>query len=455
MTTPRYSSRDASVEPLAQKLHFYPSGRVAKNRFLKGPMAEALASWNAKVPAERGIPTKESIELYRRWGEGKNNFGVIVTGNVDIDLESMGNTGDMGIPLDAGFEGERFDQFKKLATAAKADGSLIFAQVNHPGRQVPYKMNPVAISASDVQLEPKMGMTFGKPHAATKDEIARVVEGFAHAAEYLEKAGFDGIELHAAHGYLISQFLSRTTNKRTDEYGPQTIENRLRIVSDIVKAIKARVSPSFIVSAKLNSVEFQDGGVTADEARELCERLEQLGVDFVELSGGTYERMALTWEKDSTRQREGFFLEWAETITKSLNPDHKLKLYIAGGMRSVGAMVDALKVVDGVSISRPAGAEPRLPQDIIEGRVKGAIKPVDAVEVDLGLAMGITQAQFSQVGRGFEPLDASDPKVMEIFGGDMGQWFEKVVQDGDNMEFIRAIQYSGPQVAYGSVPAKA
>ncbi|KAG5767784.1 hypothetical protein H9Q72_004481 [Fusarium xylarioides] len=343
----RYTSKDVSPEPLAQELHLYPSGRVAKNRFLKSPMAESLVSWDPEIVSKRGIPTDELIELYRRWGEGKNNFGIVVTGNIDIDLTSVGAAASPSIPVDAPFEGERFERFKQLATAAKKDGSLFLAQVNHPGRQVPYKFNPVAISASDVQLDPKMGMTFGKPHAATKEEIAQIIEGFAHAAEYLEKAGFDGIELHAAHGYLLSQFLSRTTNKRTDEYGTQTVENRLRLISEIANAIKARVSPTFIVSAKLNSVEFQDGGVTPDEVRELCERLEALGFDFVELSGGTYERMALSWEKESTKQREGFFLEWAETITKTLDPAHKMRIFIAGGLRTVGAMVDALEVVDG------------------------------------------------------------------------------------------------------------
>ncbi|KAF4973267.1 hypothetical protein FZEAL_9366 [Fusarium zealandicum] len=448
------TSGDVSPEPLAQELPFYPSGRVAKNRFMKSPMAESLATWSTKTVSERGIPTDGLIELYKRWGHGKNNFGIIVTGNIDIELESQGAPGNTGIPLGAGFDDERFRKFKQLATAAKADGSLIIGQVNHPGRQVPSKINPVPISASDVQLDPRLGMTFGKPHAASKEEIAKVVEGFAHAAEYLEKAGFDGIELHAAHGYLLSQFLSRTTNKRTDEYGTQTIESRLRIISEISQAIKARVSPSFVVSAKLNSVEFQDGGVTAAEAGELCETLEALGFDFVELSGGTYERMSLTWEKESTRKREGFFLEWAETITNSLSPDHKMKMYITGGMRSVGAMVDALRIVDGVAMGRPAAAEPRLPSDIIEGRVQGTLRPVEAVENDLGMSMGVAGAQMAQVARGFEPLDASDPAVIEAFGKDMGEWFQNVVLDGDKMEYIRAIQFTGAQSVYGTAAVK-
>ncbi|KAH6876331.1 hypothetical protein B0T10DRAFT_414533 [Thelonectria olida] len=451
MASARYESEESlSPEPLAQPLQFQPSGRVAKNRFLKSPMAESLASWSPKIPSERGIPSDGLIELYKRWGEGKNNWGVIITGNVDIEFDSLDGIADMVITPECPPEGERFEKFKQVASAAKVDGSLIVAQVTHPGRQVQARVNPVAISASDVQLEPKMGMTFGKPHAATKDELARIVEGFAHAAEYLHKAGFDGIELHAAHGYLLSQFLSRTTNKRTDEYGPQTIESRMRLISEIAGAIKSRVPSDFIVAAKLNSVEFQDGGVTPDDAKELCETLEKLGFDFVELSGGTYENLGLEHKKESTAKREGFFLEWAETITKSLGVDHKLKTYIVGGLRSVGAMVKALDVVDGIAMGRPAAAEPRLPSLIIEGRVQGALRPLEAVEKDFGLGMQIALSQIAQISEGKEPLRAGDAEVVQTYGGDMGAWFQQVVADGDKMEFVGGVQYSGPEFAYGT-----
>ncbi|KXH61062.1 NADH oxidase [Colletotrichum salicis] len=136
-------------------------------------------------------------------------------------------------------------------------------------------------------------MEFAPPREAAKQDIARFIDGFAHAAAYLEKAGFDGIQLHAAHGYLLAQFLSRTTNRRTDEYGPQTLENRTRLIAEIGKAVKQRTWPGFILSAKTNSVEFQEGGVTSDEAREMSE--------------------------DAAAR--------------------KTKAYIVGGMRTVGAMV--------------------------------------------------------------------------------------------------------------------
>ncbi|KAK9769993.1 hypothetical protein SCAR479_13318 [Seiridium cardinale] len=232
-------------------------------------------------------------------------------------------------------------------------------------------------------------------------DIAHVIEGFVHADEYSHKAGFDGIELHAANGYILSQFLWRTANKRTDKYGLQNIESRLRLISEIAHAIKSRVPSDFLVAAKLNNVELQDGGA-----------LDDFGFDFVELSGGTYENLGYEYKKESTRRRAGYFLEWAETITKSLGKDNKLRTYIVGGLKSVGAMVKALDVVAGISLGRPATVEPHLAIDVIEGRVQGALKAVEAVESDQGMTLVVAPAQISQISRNIEPLDASDVSVM-------------------------------------------
>lgn len=293
-------------------------------------------------------------------------------------------------------------------------------------------------------------MTFGKPHAATKDEIEQIANDFAHTSAYLEKAGFDGIELHAAHGYLISQFLSRTTNLRTDEYGPQTMENRLRFLSDIVRAIKLRVSPKFIVAAKLNSVEFQEGGVTADEARAMVEGLEKIGLDYVQLSGGTYENLGLEWERDSTKIREGFFLKFARAISEALGKDRKIKLYIAGGMRSVEAMVDALNAVDGVAMARPAAMEPRLCSDLLEGHVPGAIRPLAGIEGDFLFNMIAAGAQIWQIGRGKEPLRLDTETTVTQMQQDIGAAMQQSLQSAGQ---FRPIQYTGPELAYGEVAA--
>ncbi len=193
-SSPRWPSENVDASPLGQSLTFPISGRTAPNRFMKAAMTERISTWDPKNLQARGIPTKELINLYRRWGEGGS--GVILTGNILIDYVNLEAAGNPIIPADAPFEGERFDGFREVAKAAKAKGMLCVGQVSHAGRQVSSQLNPNPISASDVQLGSAMGMTFGKPRMASQEEIDQIVEGFCHAAEYLEKAGFDGIQLH-------------------------------------------------------------------------------------------------------------------------------------------------------------------------------------------------------------------------------------------------------------------
>ena len=191
----RYPSEDVDASVLAKPLKFEFSGLTAPNGFLKASMTERISSWNPKNIEARGVPGKEMINVYKRWGEG--GFGVILTGNILIDLINLEAAGNPVIPPDAPFEGERFEAFKEMATQSKAHGSLVMGQVNHPGRQVQDKMNPHPVSPSDIQLEGEvMGMHFGKPRTATQEDVDGFIEGWAHAAEYLERAGYDGIQLH-------------------------------------------------------------------------------------------------------------------------------------------------------------------------------------------------------------------------------------------------------------------
>lgn len=362
----RYGFETPDASALGKPLQFEFSGKVAKNRFLKAAMTEQLSSWDPIDIKARGIPSKELVNVYKRWGEG--GFGQILTGNVIVnymDLEAQGNA---IIPLDAEFSGPRFEAFSDLATAAKKHGSLLVAQVSHGGRQVNVKIQPNPVSASDVQLTGNiMGKEYGVPHAATQEEINTIIDSFAHAAEYLDKAGFDGIQLHGAHGYLLAQFLSQTTNRRTDKYGG-SLENRSRIVTEIAAEIQKRVSPSFILGMKVNSVEFQDKGFSPEEAKAFCQILEASRFDYIELSGGTYESSAFVYRHESTKKREAFFLEFAETIVPSLT---KTKSYVTGGLRSVAAMVKSLETVDGIGLARPVTAEFQLPKKILEGKVTG------------------------------------------------------------------------------------
>jgi len=151
MAPDRYLSDSSDASPLGKPLKFEFSGKTASNRFLKGAMTERLSSWDPKDFKKRGIPSKNLVNVYKRWGEGQ--FGQLLTGNIMIEYDQLEAMGNPIIPRDAEYSGPRFEAFKDLATAAKAHGSLIVGQVSHPGRQVENRIQKNPVSASDVQLE--------------------------------------------------------------------------------------------------------------------------------------------------------------------------------------------------------------------------------------------------------------------------------------------------------------
>lgn len=426
----RFPSDSKTGELLGQPLKFAFSERTAPNRVLKAAMTERLSSWHPEEVEKSGVPTKELINVYRRWGRG--SLGLILTGNIMLDFNQLEAPGNAIIPPGARLEGERYEAFKELAIAAKAHGSLILGQVNHPGRQVPTSINTDPVSASDVQLEGVvMGMRFAQPHAASSHEILNIVARFTQVANFLHAAGFDGIELHAAHGYLLSQFLSPTTNKRKDQYGG-SLQNRARIIVEIARSIRKTLpsSSGFILGIKVNSVEFQDDGFSPDEARELCRLLEEAEFDFVELSGGTYQATGFTHRRESTKKREAFFLDFAEKITPELS---KTKAYVTGGFKTVGAMVDALKTVDGVGLGRPVCQEPDFVRRILNGEISGAL--VQKVDMDnFRLTNVVAGAQIRQLGMGQEPIDMSQGGMADIFMAAMDKW-TKTLQSGNSRSY--------------------
>ncbi|KPI37029.1 NADH oxidase [Cyphellophora attinorum] len=444
----RVDSPKVDASPLGKPLHFEFSGKTAQNRLLKAAMTERLSSWDPKNFSARGVPSKELLNVYKRWGEG--GYGQILTGNLMIAYDHLEAAGNPIIAPDNGFEGERFEAFKQLATFAKAHGSLIVGQVSHPGRQVADTIQKHPVSASDVQLEGEViGMTFAKPRAATQDDIDDIVRRFTHAAEYLHKAGYDGIQLHGAHGYLLAQFLSPTTNLRTDKYGG-SLENRARIIIEIAQSIRSRVpaSSGFMLGIKINSVEFQKGGFSDDEAKELCQLLEKNEFDYVELSGGTYQSLAFAHKRDSTRKREAFFLDFAERIVKGLNG--KTKTYITGGFKSTEAMVAALDTVDGVGMARAACQEPRIAKDLVDGKVSSVIdQKVD--QDNFGLTNVIAGSQIRQVGRDKEPIDMSVKENVDAFMKDMGQWGQKMAEDAGKLNVYGYVDIESVKAdAYGT-----
>jgi 2,4-dienoyl-CoA reductase-like NADH-dependent reductase (Old Yellow Enzyme family) len=445
--TERYESDNVDAAPLGKPLKFEFSGKTAPNRFLKGAMTERISSWDPKNLEARGVPSTDLVNAYRRWGEG--GIGLILSGNIMIDYDQLEAAGNPIIPKDAPYNGQRFERFRDMATQGKAEGNLMVGQVSHPGRQVEERIQKDPVSASDIQLKGDvMGMKFAQPHAASEAEIADIIERFAHAAEYLEKAGWDGVELHGAHGYLLAQFLAPSTNQRTDKYGG-SLENRSRLILEIAQAIRKRTRSDFILGIKLNSVEFQDKGFEPEEAKKLCALLEENRFDFVELSGGTYESLAFGHKRDSTKKREAFFLEFADLIAPVLS---KTKTYVTGGFKTVGAMVSALDVVDGVGLARPLAQEPRFCKDVLSGKIKGAIKQ-QFDENDFGITNVAAGTHIRQIGKDHEPIDLSKGENVEAFKKDMGAWGQKLGGDKEMKEYGYVDITSSEAVPYGTAAA--
>jgi 2,4-dienoyl-CoA reductase-like NADH-dependent reductase (Old Yellow Enzyme family) len=292
------------------------SGSTLRNRIAKAAMEEGMAG-SSQLPDARLIP------LYRRWGAG--GAGLLITGNVMVHAEAL--TGPGGVVLD---DRAPLDPFTRWAEAAKAGGAAVWMQISHPGRQVQAGMPGVVWGPSPVAVElGRHSKRFGRPVAMTAEQIRTTVSRFATTAGLAERAGFDGVEVHAAHGYLLSQFLSPLVNQRSDAWGGP-LENRARMLLDVVRAIRSAVSPVFTVAVKLNSADFQRGGFDVDDAAKVIGMLEPLGADLVELSGGSYESPAMAGRPADTRTaaREAYFLELAAQLAKG----SPLPLMLTGGI---------------------------------------------------------------------------------------------------------------------------
>ncbi|MFC9356689.1 NADH:flavin oxidoreductase/NADH oxidase family protein [Rhodococcus sp. NPDC057014] len=292
------------------------SGQVLGNRIAKAAMEEGLAG-QAQLPDDR------LINLYRRWGIG--GAGLLITGNVMVHAEAL--TGPGGVVLDADTPLEPFEAW---ARAGQVSGAAMWMQISHPGRQVEAAMPGVVWGPSDVAVDVgRHSKRFGRPVAMTAEQIGDTITRFATTAHRAEQAGFDGVEVHAAHGYLLSQFLSPLVNTRTDEWGG-SLENRARLLLEVVRGIRNVVSPTFAVAVKLNSADFQRGGFDADDARRVIAMLEPLGVDLVEISGGSYESPAMSGRPADgrTAAREAYFLDLAAELAAT----SAVPLMLTGGI---------------------------------------------------------------------------------------------------------------------------
>ncbi len=381
---------DTLAKPLA-----LPNGTTLGNRFAKSAMSEQLGT------RENG-PTEGLARVYETWGKG--GTALLVTGNVMIDRRALGEPGNVVL------EDERdLALFEKWARSAQASGSQCWMQINHPGRQSPRVASKEPVAPSVVPLE-GMGGAFAKPRALEEKEIPQVVARVARTAELAAKAGFAGVQIHGAHGYLVSQFLSPKTNLREDSWGG-TPAKRRRFLLEVVRAVRGAIGPGRSLGLKLNSADFQRGGFSEEESMEVVAALSDEKVDLLEISGGTYERSP--WQdgrgqRESTKKREAYFLDYAEKVRKVA----RMPLMLTGGLRSGIAMEDAVAsgAVDVVGLARPLAVEPDLPRRLLAGETERALR----VELETGfkkvddfLEAAWYQQQIQRMAKGEAPDPAS------------------------------------------------
>ncbi|MEN9436283.1 MAG: hypothetical protein RIR09_938 [Pseudomonadota bacterium] len=375
-----------------------PNGVVVKNRLMKSAMSEALGD-------RSGAPSPELTRLYQAWADG--GIGLCVTGNVMTDRRALGEPGNVVI------EDERdLAALTEWAKAATANGTQAWVQLNHPGKQAPKGLNKETVAPSAVPFRSDMKAFFATPRALTDAEVRQLVQRYATAAKVVKKAGFTGVQIHGAHGYLVSQFLSPHHNTRTDDWGGSP-EKRRHFVLEVYAAMRKAVGAKFPIGIKLNSADFQRGGFTEEESLDTIRALADAGIDLIEISGGTYESPAMTGiklgktpVKESTRQREAYFLEFAEKARAAV----KTPLVVTGGFRTAQGMAQAIEsgAVDMVGLARILAIEPDVPHKLLAGKpARQTVKPITtgikAIDKLGLLEVSWYTGQLKRIGRGEAP----------------------------------------------------
>lgn len=376
-----------------------PNGTVVKNRLVKSAMSEALGTTdNHATPA--------LVRLYGRWADG--GIGILVTGNVMVDRRALGEPNNVALEDESDLA-----LLQQWAAAGTRNGTQLWMQLNHPGRQAPNGLNRETVSPSAIPFAKELQAFFATPRALTDAEIRDIVERFGRSAAIAEKAGFSGVQIHGAHGYLVSQFLSGHSNQRDDEWGGSA-EKRRRFVLEVYRAIRERTRPGFSVGIKMNSADFQKGGFTEEESLDVVRALSEAGIDMIEISGGTYEAPVMAGVtkgpvKESTRRREAYFLEFAEKARAAT----KTPLMVTGGFRTVAGMNDAITggAVDFVGLARLLAIEPDAPRRLLTGQEpREAVRPIRtgiaAVDNMALLEVAWYARQLRRMGSGGEPKPA-------------------------------------------------
>ena len=340
-----------------------PCGAQIKNRIAKSAMTEGLANFE-------GIPTDSLTRLYSIWGLG--GAGLLLSGNIMVDRGHLERPGNVILeePLCPSTE----TAVKAWTDAGRCQGAHVWAQISHLGRQTLKIVNakPKAPSAVPLKLP---GGEFGRPIELSIQEIEQIIEKFARCALIAKRGGFTGVQIHAAHGYLLSQFLSPRSNLRDDRYGGSLV-NRARALIEVVSSTRRAVGKDFPVAVKLNSSDFQRGGFSFEECIQVVSWLGLEGIDLVEISGGNYEQPKLLgisglesefepFVSGDKRKKEAYFADFATAIREKIS----VPLMVTGGFRRREMMCQAIKSgsVDLIGLARPMCVMTDAPNRLLEG----------------------------------------------------------------------------------------
>ena len=340
-----------------------PCGIILKNRLAKAAMTEGLADSD-------GVPSCGLTRLYQGWADG--GCGLLMTGNIIIEANHLERPGN--VILDGTLSPQAVRAFKAWTAAGTSHGTQLWAQLSHGGRQTQKLVNPNPKAPSAIKLGLPGGQ-FGQPHALTEAEIEAVIESFARAAKQCQELGFGGVQVHAAHGYLLSSFLNPLANQRTDRFGG-SLENRAWPLLEAVRRCRRATGASFGISVKLNSSDFQKGGLTSADSVQVASWLEDLGVDLLEVSGGNYEAPEMMGMEGidasaprpqkaaSTLAREAYFM----TFARELRAKVAMPIMLTGGLRTRAGMQGALEEgVDLIGLARPLIVDLAAAQRLLDG----------------------------------------------------------------------------------------
>ncbi len=313
-----------------------------KNRFVKAAMSETLGD-------SKYQPTEQTISLYQAWANG--GTGLLITGNVMVDRNARGEFGNIVVD-----HNQNYNLLKKWAQAGTTNNTKIFLQLNHPGKQSPKTITKQPVTPSAVPMTGSNSFAFNSPRALSHAEIKQIIAKFVDAAVIAQQTGFSGVEIHAAHGYLLNQFLSPHDNQRSDEYGG-SLENRMRIITEIYQGIREKVGRNFPIALKINSSDFRPDSFSEEDSLKVIQKMDQLGIDLIEISGGNYEN-----PKMQGIGKGAFFIDYAKKVKQTI----KTPIIVTGGFNTANGMESAIqnKETDFIGLARPLVMVPDLPNQL-------------------------------------------------------------------------------------------